>query len=708
MDAISGIADCTADQDQADETAGQLFTGTCTNEAGWTSGDELTVKLDKTAPRAALTTSGDAGANGWFIDNVTVNTNGSDGISDPVSCTGVQTQTSETTGQAFNGSCTNDAGLTKGATPVTVKLDKTAPSATLTPSGTQGDNGWYINDVTVTASGSDDISSPVKCDQPKTLANDTEATVVTGSCTNEAGLTKAAGSLTIKLDKSNPSANLSVSAGTLGADDWYINDVTVSTSGADNVSDPTVCSADQFQTTDTTGQAFQGTCTNNAGRSQEATPLTVKRDASPPTAALAVITGELGANGWYTSNVVVGASGNDDQSVVSCTADVHLTADTKGTIVTGSCTNEAGLKTEAAPLNIKIDKTRPSAQLNVTAGTSGSAGWYTSDVTVSTSGADSISGPVTCTATQSLATESTGTTFNGFCTNGAGLATDASALVVKLDKTAPSAALAVTGGTTGANGWYISNVTVSTSGADTISSPVECVAAQTFSGDSAGTGVNGSCTNEAGLVGHADPLTLKIDKTAPVVTIVNLAASYQIGSVPSPTCTTTDATSDVATQATPTIPILSGVGDYTVTCGGASDRAGNVGSATATLRSIYRYDGFLQPINDTAHQVGDTNTSIFKAGSTVPVKFQLKRSDGTIITPTSAPVWVTPLKGSATTASVDEAIYSLNATGGGFYRADGQQWIYNWSTKGLASGYYYRIGVKLDDGETHYVIIGLR
>lgn len=707
VDAISGIASCTADQHQLNETAGQVFTGTCTNGAGLTSGDGLTVKLDKSGPSAVLATSGAAGANGWFIGKVTVGTNGSDDISSPVTCTADQAQVTETTGHIFDGSCTNDAGQTTDAARVTVRLDKTAPSVLLTPSGTPGANGWYVDDVTVTISGVDAVSAPVACDLPKTLDSDTAGTAVNGSCTNDAGLSASATTLTIKLDKSNPSANLSVSSGSLGTNGWYTDDVTVATSGADNVSDPTTCTADQLQTTDTTGQVFNGSCTNNAGRSQDAVSLTVKRDASPPTADLDVVSGTPGSNGWYTSNVVVRASGHDDQTAVVCTADVSLTTDTTETIVNGSCTNAAGLTTPAAPLKIKIDQTAPTAQLKVTAGTAGSAGWYTSDVTVGTSGADSISGPVTCTAAQSLTTESPGTTFTGSCTNGAGLTTDAAPLTVKLDKTAPSAALAVTGGTTGANGWYVSNVTVSTSGADTVSSPVGCDDPQTLSGDTAGTVVNGSCTNAAGLVGHAAPLTLKVDKTAPVVRVLHLAASYEVGSVPNPSCETTDATSGVATQATPTIPVLVGVGTYTVTCGGASDRAGNAGSATATLRSIYRFDSFLQPINDTAHQVG-LSTSIFKAGSTVPVKFQLKRSDGTIITPTSAPIWLTPVKGSATTASVDESAYSDPATGGGVYRSDGQQWVYNWSTKGLASGFYYRIGVKLDDGQTYYVNIGLR
>lgn len=705
-DDISDVVSCTADQFQTDETTGQTFSGSCRNEAGLTSGDDLVVKLDKSGPSAALSPSGQVGANGWFVGNVDITTAGGDSISGPVTCTAEQHQTAETVGTTFNGSCTNRAGLTTDASAISVKLDKTAPTATLTPAGTAGANGWYVDDVTVTATGSDTISEPVTCTAAKTLTGDTDGTLVTGSCTNDAGLTENADPVTIKLDKSNPSASLSVSSGTLGSNGWYVDDVTVTTTGSDNVSNPTACTADQYQLVDTTGTEFNGACTNDAGRTQNAAPLTVMRDASPPSAQLEIVSGTAGTNGWYTSAVTVRALGSDDQSDVSCSADVTLTADTTGTQVTGSCTNAAGLTTAAEPVTVKIDKTAPSALLAAT-GQQGSNGWFTGDVTVSTSGSDSISGPVTCTADQSLTSESTGTTFNGSCTNRAGLSTDAAPLTVKLDKTAPSALLSITGGTTGSNGWYVTNVTVSTSGSDTISGPVDCTAPQTFSSDTTGTDVQGSCTNGAGLTREATQISFKLDKTAPTVTVVNLDPSYAVGSVPTPSCTTTDDTSGVATQATPSVPALTSVGTYVITCGGASDRAGNSASATKTFQSIYRWDGFLQPINDTAHQI-DTATSIFKAGSTVPVKFQLKRANGTIITPSSAPIWITPLQGSPTSAAVDETAYVGTATTGGTYRADGDQWIYNWSTKGLKAGYYYRIGVKLDDGQTYYVNIGLR
>ena len=297
--------------------------------------------------------------------------------------------------------------------------------------------------------------------------------------------------------------------------------MTVTTSGVETISGPLSCTAAQHQTAETNGTVFNGSCTNQAGRSATAAPLTVKLDKTGPSAALAVTAGTLGANGWYTSDVTVATSGSDSVSgPVICTADQQQTDETTGQAFTGSCTNDAGITTNAAPLTVKLDKTGPSAALAVTAGALGANGWYTSNVTVDTSGSDTISGPVTCTPNQSQTSETTGHVFNGSCTNNAGLTTNAVALTVKLDKTAPSATLAATG-TPGSNGWFLDDVTVDTSGADTISGPVTCTPNQSQTTETTGQVFNGSCTNQAGLIGNATPLTVKLDKTNPSVAITS-------------------------------------------------------------------------------------------------------------------------------------------------------------------------------------------
>ncbi len=112
---------------------------------------------------------------------------------------------------------------------------------------------------------------------------------------------------------------------------------------------------------------------------------------------------------------------------------------------------------------------------------------------------------------------------------------------------------------------------------------------------------------------------------------------------------------------------------------------------------------------DITHTTGST-TRIFKAGSTVPLKFRFKDANGKIVQASTPPQWLTPAKGSATTAPVDETVYSDPATTSTTYKWDAtaQQYIYNWNTKGFAINYYWRIGVMLDDGQTYTVNIGLR
>ena len=334
---------------------------------------------------------------------------------------------------------TDPGGLSNDDAATVTVADATPPVITPDVSGTLGSNDWYVGDVAVSwtvTDGESAVTATSGC-EPTTLSADTAGVTLTCSATSAGGASSQ--SVTVKLDKSGPSANLAVTAGTLGLDGWYTSDLTISTSGSDDVSGPVTCAADQYQTTETASTDFNGSCTNDAGLTTAAAPLTIKLDKTGPSASLAVTAGTLGAQDWYTSDVTVSTAGSDDlSSPISCAADQYQTTDTSGTEFNGSCTNAAGLNTAAAPLTIKLDKTGPSASLAVTAGTLGAQNWYTSDVTVSTSGSDDVSSPVTCTADQYQATDTPGTEFNGSCTNAAGLSTAAAPLSVKRDATPPA------------------------------------------------------------------------------------------------------------------------------------------------------------------------------------------------------------------------------------------------------------------------------
>jgi hypothetical protein len=577
--------------------------------------------------------------------------------------------------------------------------DTTPPSIIPSVSGTAGANGWYTSNVTVSWIVTDPestVTSKTGCN-PVTLTDETIGTTLT--CTATSGGGTASESVTVKLDKTPPAAQLAVTAGTAGLNGWYTSDVTVVTNGSDSVSTPVVCTAAQTVSTETTGTTLNGSCTNDAGLTGQATPLTVKLDKTPPMATLTVTAGTAGTNGWYTSDITVHTSGVDTVSTpVSCTAAQFQTTETTGAVFNGSCTNDAGLTGQAAPLRVKLDKTPPTAALAVVAGTEGANGWYTSDVTIRTSGDDTVSGSVTCTADQFQTTDTVGAVFNGSCTNKAGLTTQATPLPVKLDKTPPTAALAVVAGTLGANGWYTSDVTIRTSGDDTVSGPVTCTADQVQTTDTLGTTFNGSCTNKAGLSRAAAPLTVKLDKTPPTITIdgggITDGASYYFGYVPAAgSCTATDATSGTAT---PPGCVVSGydgsVGPHTLTAT-ANDNAGNPATGTRSYTVLaWTLHGFYQPVE----MSGVWNT--VKGGSTVPLKFEVyagphELTDTSIVSlvaTTQVPCY----------GGTDDPVEML-ATGGTSLRYDSvaSQFIFNWQTPRVA-GQCYRVTLTTQDGSS--------
>jgi len=150
------------------------------------------------------------------------------------------------------------------------------------------------------------------------------------------------------------------------------------------------------------------------------------------------------------------------------------------------------------------------------------------------------------------------------------------------------------------------------------------------------------------------------------------------------------------------------VGTCTITASQAGDA--NYLAATPVSRSFnvnYRWDGFLQPINDTAHQTG-LYESKFKLGQTIPAKFVIKNAQGTVVQQVGNPTFSRSGNlGACDATTVPETITEEVAPDAGVvYIWDGNQYHYNWSTKGLKAG-EYRIYANLADGTKNYVDICL-
>ena len=169
-----------------------------------------------------------------------------------------------------------------------------------------------------------------------------------------------------------------------------------------------------------------------------------------------------------------------------------------------------------------------------------------------------------------------------------------------------------------------------------------------------------------------------------------------------------------ATYASPGAPAAATVGKHDITSGFAftsgsvNNYAVQGGTAVDGLWVQYLWDGFLQPINDTAHdQHLASPISKFKAGQTIPVKFDLKDANGNIVVQTGTPLFNRGLVSTGcAVATEDEPATSLPADSMPIYTLNGGHYQYGWSTKGLAAG-LYRIYAGLADGTSRSVLICL-
>jgi hypothetical protein len=179
------------------------------------------------------------------------------------------------------------------------------------------------------------------------------------------------------------------------------------------------------------------------------------------------------------------------------------------------------------------------------------------------------------------------------------------------------------------------------------------------------------------------------------VTGVQAGASYDLGSVPAAGCETEDAWSGVATSASLTISggHPDGTGVFTATCDGASDRAGNPGSASVSYSALYDFGGFTGPIDP--EMVNEV-----KAGKTVPVKFSLNGDHGMAILAQGYPAsQQVACDGSAPVNEVEET----NTAGhsGLNYDPATDQYSYNWKTDKGWSGTCRQLIVRFDVGSEY-------
>lgn len=194
-----------------------------------------------------------------------------------------------------------------------------------------------------------------------------------------------------------------------------------------------------------------------------------------------------------------------------------------------------------------------------------------------------------------------------------------------------------------------------------------------------------------GSVSTLSPFALAVDTTPPLITITAPAAgaAYAQGQAATADWTAGDDASGIdwdETSATPLDTTTPGIHTFTVT---ATDRAGNVSQASV-LYTVYATTGIAPPV--------DANgASVFKAGSTVPLKFRLAAANGVPVTGLSPKGYVAmltngvpgPWRAAVSTSAADKG-NTFRETGSGTY-------LFDLSTKGLAPG-VWRVRIDIGAG----------
>jgi hypothetical protein len=379
----------------------------------------VSYQADSTAPSLTLSIPAPNGDHGWFTSGpVTATASATDATSGVASVSingGGSSFTASSDGvYPLSASATDNAGNTATASG-TIQIDSTPPSLTVSVPTPDGQNGWFVSPVVVSADASDATSGVAKVqvqvdggawqDGSSVTIGTDGSTTVQFQAWDQAGNSTSSSPLTVQVDRTPPVATVSLPAPD-GQNGWYVSPVTVTASSSDVTSglasqgvslDGTTWAPSVTISTDGV-TTVQVQAQDNAGNTASAS-RTVRVDTTPPSASL-MLPQPDGQNGWYLSPVTASASGSDATSGVA-TALVSLdgsswapslTLSTDGvTTIQGRVTDNAGNATTVSG-TVSIDRTPPVLSSLALTGTPGQAGWYTSDVGVSATATDATSG----------------------------------------------------------------------------------------------------------------------------------------------------------------------------------------------------------------------------------------------------------------------------------------------------------------------------
>ncbi len=485
-DALSGVATCESPFTFTSEGDNLSTTGNVTDKAGNANSTAVSgIKIDRTAP----TTTASA-PNGWNNASVSVNLSASDALSG-VNVTyytvdGGTTQTGTSITLSGDGTHTvsfwsvDNAGNAEQAQSVEIKIDGTAPGISVSQTPAANANNWNNTNVTVDFSCTDTGSGLANCTENQILTAEGAGQIVNGAAIDNAG-NSAGTSASVNIDKTAPEITAAPDR-PANAAGWYNADVIVNFVCSDDLSGIASCPAAQTLS-EGPAQSATGTATDAANNMAIASVDHINIDKTAPVISASLSNG-YSAGTWTNQDVVVTFVCNDALSGVDLlTGPVTLSEGTDQS-TSGTCMDKAGNNASITVEDIQVDKTGPTISGSAAPASNG-AGWNNTDVTVSWTCADALSGVASCPSSSVIMGEGSGLSANASISDYAGNSTSTS-VTVNIDRTAPHAM--VTGVSNGSMYAYGSVPAASCTTTDVLSGIATSASLTVTGGNGDGTG----------------------------------------------------------------------------------------------------------------------------------------------------------------------------------------------------------------------------
>jgi hypothetical protein len=482
---------------------------------------EVSFGIDQSSPVVAYSLAPQPDPNGWSRTSVDVVFTGTDAVSGIAYCSSSFTVSGEGVGLPVAGYCSDYAGWTS-AVAFSLNIDTTAPVSNAGLTAAAGLNGWLVSPAVVQLASTDSLSglgSLYYSMDGSSFALYSSSFVVAGEgdhhlryyADDKAGNREEEKSLAFKLDLAAPSvvAASSPTANSLG---WNNTAVTAFFSGVDSVSGLAYCEPEKSLVAEGSSQTVSGYCMDHAGWSSTAA-VVINIDTTGPGISYTAVPAANGA-GWNNGDVTLNFTCEDALSGVGvCPGDIRLTGEGVGISTSAFVSDRAGNIAHVTAA-VNIDLTGPAASA-LAVPSPNEYGWNNTQVEVSFSGNDALSGLAYCESPKTVSLQGSSMAVSGYCADNAGNSSTTT-IAVSIDTAAPRVSYALEPAAN-ANGWNNTAVRVVFSGTDVLSGIEHC-SSVTLSGEGAGHAAVGNCADRAGNMAYATA-TVNIDMTPAEIVI---------------------------------------------------------------------------------------------------------------------------------------------------------------------------------------------